>query len=337
MVGAALPAADAVAPHLVVAGGGPVAERVIANAALAWRFMTGAARLRISVADTAAEARVAALCAAYPRMSDVCDVVACELDAAAPGPVERLLALLERTPPVSTLCLTGLDDARLLAWSFGVLHATSDATFTIVVSAAREQGLDLLAMDDGDDGRRLRIVGTLERGCTADAVFGGTHELLARAIHGAYVRAQAAAGHTVTSNPSMRPWSTLPEPLRESNRRQADDLAAKIASIGARLVPQSEWDAPTFEFAASEVEQLARREHARWVDERLQAHWTYDTVKDVAAARSPHLKDWADLAPEIQEIDRHTVRQIPMFLARVGLGVRRRDGGVATPPDSTPS
>lgn len=334
VVGVALPPADDAAPHLVVVGSGAVAERSIVHAALAWRVMTDASRLRITVADTAAAARVAALGAAYPRMAAVCDVVPCEFDAAAPGPVERLLALLAQMPAASTVCLTGLDDARLLAWGLGVRHATPDATFAIVVAAAREEGLDVLAMDDADGGRRLRIVGALERGCTADAVFGGTHELLARTIHAEYVRGQAAAGHTLASNPSMQPWSALPEVLRDSNRRQADDLAAKIASVGARLVPQSEWDAPTFTFTAEEVERLAEQEHIRWVNERQQAHWSWDSEKkSVAEARSPHLMPWAKLTKDIKDIDRNTVRHIPQFLARVGLGIRRN---ASSAPSTTP-
>jgi len=336
VVGVALPPDDDAAPHLVVAGSGAVAERSIVRAALAWRVMKNAARLRITVADTAAAARVAALGAAYPRMADVCDLVAAEFDAAAPGAVERLLKLIAPPAAVSTVCLTGLDDARLLAWALGVLHATAEATFPIVVAAAREEGLDLLALDAGDGRARVRIVGALERGCAADAVFGGTHELLAQTIHAEYVRGQVAAGHTVASNPSMQPWSALPEVLRESNRRQADDLAAKLAAVGARLVPQSEWDAPAFAFTADEVERLAEREHIRWVNERQQAHWSYDPDKKaVGEARSPHLVPWAKLTDDVKDIDRNTVKHIPQFLARVGLGIRRDCTGAAA-ADSSP-
>jgi len=335
VVAAALPGPETATPHLVVAGGGVVAERTVVHAALAWRFMKAAARLRLTVADTDAAARVAAVRAAHPGVDEVCDVVAREFDAAAPGRIERLRALIEQPPAPSAICLAGQDDAALLAWALGLAHPAADDAVAIVVAAAREQGPDLLVRDDVAAGRRLTIVGMLERGCSVDAVFGGTHELLAQAIHGEYVRAQAAAGHTVVSNPSMQPWSALPERLRESNRQQADDLAAKVASVGCRLLPQSEWDAPVFEFTAEEVEQLARREHARWVQERLDQGWRYDTVKDVAGGRSPHLRDWADLDEEVREVDRVTVRGIPMFLARVGLGVRRGQrppAGVPLPP-----
>lgn len=331
VVGAALPPSEAGAPHLLVAGGGPVAERTIANAAESWRVMSGVARLRITVADTAAAARVAALDAAYPRIADGCDLVPCEFDPAGPGPVERLLDRIEQLPAVSTVCLTGLDDARLLAWALGVLHATADTAFPIVVAAAREEGLDLLAVDAGDGGRRLRIVGAAERGCTAEAVLGGTHELLARTIHAEYIRAQAAAGHSAVSNPSMQPWSMLPESLRESNRRQADDLVTKIASERCTLVPLSAWDGPDFAFTPDEIERLAEREHARWLDERKD--WSYGRTKSVADKVSPHLVPWARLDEATKQIDRNTVEKIPQFLARVGLGIRRN----TTTPSARPS
>lgn len=331
VVGAALPPADAAAPHLLVAGGGTTAERVVANAALAWRVMTGAARLRITVAETGADARVAALRAAYPRLADACDVVAAEYDPSGPGSVERLVALCQKVLPPTTLCLTGLDDAALLSHALGVRHATAAATFPIVVAAAREEGLDLLANDAAEGHRRLRIVGTLERGCTADAVFGGTHELLARAIHAEYVRQQTAAGETVASNPSMQPWSLLPERLRESNRRQADDLAAKIASEHCTLVPLSAWDAPAFEFSEEQLDRLAEREHERWLAERKD--WEPGGTKSVSGRVSPHLVPWDQLPPKARAIDRHTVQHIPQFLARVGLGIRRN----TTTPSASPS
>ncbi|MGD9905045.1 MAG: NAD-binding protein [Vicinamibacterales bacterium] len=334
VVAEVLPATDHPAPHLVVAGGGPVAERVLVHAALAWRVLGSRHRLRLTVATGDAASCVTALHAAHPRLRDGCDVIACEFDAGPAGAGPRLTHLLLGQPTVSAICLSGLDDTRLLAWALGVLQATLDDTFPIAVAATREHGLDLLAGDDAAAGGRLSIVGMLERGCSVDAVFGGTHELLARAIHGEYRRAQAAAGQTVASNPSMQPWAMLPEPLRDSNRRQADDIAAKIAAVGCRIVPQSEWDTPAFEFTAAEIEQLARHEHARWLKERRDAHWTYDTVKDVSRLRSPNLKEWADLAAEIKDIDRNTVAHIPQFLARVGLGIRRHAAGrqSADPP-----
>lgn len=331
-VAAWLPRLDDPAPHVVMVGATPVAERAVAHAALAWRHMAAPVRLRVTWLAPGAAERVEALHARWPRLPESCEVAAADTAMTAPDGLQRIVAACVELGPVSATCVCGDDDAATLALGLGLIHASPADTAPVVVCTLRERGLDLLA--GGTPDRRLTIVGSLDRGCTADVVLGGTHEVLARAIHDEYVRTQADAGHSVASNPSMQPWASLPEALRDSNRRQADDLSRKVDRVGGDIVPHSEWDTPVFEFTDAEVETLARLEHSRWMAERLNEKWTpVDGPKDIVAKTSPYLREW-DLLPEpVQDIDRTTVRRIPKFLARVGLGIRRRAlSRTATPP-----
>jgi hypothetical protein len=177
---------------------------------------------------------------------------------------------------------------------------------------------------------RIRVVGLLEQGCTPQHVLNGTHELLARAIHEAYLTTQATAGHTRASNESMAPWEALPESLRESNRRQADHIVRQLEDRQCTVAPLRDWDEPLATFTKAEIEQLARAEHERWMQERALLGWTYagsgeEKTKSVGQKRSPYLVEWDLLPAEIRRIDYEAVEAIPAHLARVGLGVYRRD------------
>lgn len=148
-------------------------------------------------------------------------------------------------------------------------------------------------------------------------------ETLARAIHGDYVRKQAEDGRTSAENPSMVSWDELPEHLRESNRRQAEDIASKLRAIGCKVVPRADGRNDSFGFDPSELERLARMEHDRWWREKKATGWSYGTEKDIHRQTSPYLVPFDELPDDIKELDRNAVRAIPDVLARAGLGIAR--------------
>src|SRR5207248_2665129 len=82
------------------------------------------------------------------------------------------------------------------------------------------------------------------RTCTPELLLGGTNEALARMIHEEYVRQQQKLGQTTETNPSMVPWDELPEGLKESNRRQADDIGRKLREVGYCHTPTLDWGVP---------------------------------------------------------------------------------------------
>ena len=145
-------------------------------------------------------------------------------------------------------------------------------------------------------------------------------EIMARAIHENYVRQQA--GRLDLQDPSMAAWAELQEDLKDSNRRQAADMAAKLARIGCTVRPASDGEAAPFAFSAEEIELLAEMEHERWMAEWLQAGWTLGE-RDTEKKTSPYLVPYDELTDEVKEWDRQAVRAIPEVLALAGLGVGR--------------
>jgi adenylate cyclase len=159
------------------------------------------------------------------------------------------------------------------------------------------------------------------------------NERLARAIHEDYVRRLRAEGATARSNPSLVAWDDLPETLQASNRGQARDIEAKLLAIGCRVESVDREAAELFEFPPEELEILARMEHDRWVGERLAGGWVFGPEKDARAKTSPYVVPWEALPEDVKEIDRDTVRSIPVLLSDAGLRVIRdtNQGGFRLP------
>jgi hypothetical protein len=82
------------------------------------------------------------------------------------------------------------------------------------------------------------------------------------------------------------------------------DIGAKLDAIGYEFAPTNDWDADPVELTGEQVEELARREHDRWQDERRQAAWRYGPVRDAHAKLSPYLVPWDELTEDVRNLDR---------------------------------
>jgi hypothetical protein len=66
---------------------------------------------------------------------------------------------------------------------------------------------------------------------------------------------------------------------------------------------------------------LAAFEHDEWMRERLQSGWVYGAEKDEVGRVSPYLVPFEDLSEDIKEIDRDTIRNIPILLDMIGMAI----------------
>lgn len=149
-------------------------------------------------------------------------------------------------------------------------------------------------------------------------------ETLARTIHENYRAAQA--GLLPADAPGMQTWERLREDLRESNRRQADQIPEKLQAAGYGLRPAAGGEPAPFVFTPEEVEILARMEHDRWLAEKTSAGWRYGVPRNDAQKLHPSLIPWEDLPESEKDKDRQPVRAIPELLAAAGLEISRVEG-----------
>lgn len=326
--------------RLLVVGLGSLGQSLVIQAARDWRDRHAGAghRLRVTAVDLEASARCESLMARYPGLEAACDLLPLDRDVTSPAFLRAPWLSAEQqdgTIDVAYVCLD--DDGLALRTGLALRQALSYDSTPIVVRVSEVQGIAQLLGDrasgTGTFGN-LRVFGLLERTCTPQLVLGGTHEILARAIHEEYLRQQRAAGESLASNPSMVPWESLSAEKQESNRRQADHIGVKLREIGYGLAPLSDWDAAaSMMFTPDQVERLARLEHERWSAEVTAEGWTFaQGPRDSARRTHPSLVSWELLPESEREKDRNTVRELPAFLARAGFQIYRANAPCVTTP-----
>lgn len=317
-------------PHLVVIGLGRLGQSLLVQAARRWvtTRQRSEERLRVTVIDKQAEGRVTAMVARFPQLSRACDLIRREVDVESPefGRADFLFDPQGRCDVTRIyVCLD--DDSVGMTAALKLHQHLRERKIPIVVRMARATGLaSLLEQGRGaqDGFESLRAFGFLDQTCDAELLLGGTYEILARATHEEYVRAQEEEGQTPETNAAMVPWDDLADTLKESNRAQAGHIGVILKAVGCGIIPWADWDAESFEFTAEEIELLAEMEHGRWMDERLRNGWTYASgTKNVEKKTSPYLVPWDELSEEVKEWDRVTVRGVPGFLARAEFQIVR--------------
>jgi hypothetical protein len=141
-------------------------------------------------------------------------------------------------------------------------------------------------------------------------------EKIAQAIHAGYLRNAGAAG--IATGAAAVPWEALEETYKETNRDAARKGAAILAEAGLSLVPGRQ-DPPALD--PDDLERLARREHERWMAERIDAGWRYGTPRDNDRKLHPSLVPYDALSEAERQKDRDGVRTLVASLSLAGLAV----------------
>jgi hypothetical protein len=173
-----------------------------------------------------------------------------------------------------------------------------------------------------DEGLEEIVTGDYAQERFAPELAPDLRETIAQAIHETYRRAWR--GKVANRDLSMARWDKLPDYLKESNRQQADHIFDKLRQVGCTAHKVTNRDIVPMTFNEDEIEVMAEMEHARWKVERLRDGWRQGKKRDVRKKTSPYLVPWTELPGDMREWDRQTVRQIPEYLAEVGLEVRRQ-------------
>jgi len=271
--------------QLVVVGLGYLGRALAVGAARAWLAANPEHRdlPRLVLVDRVARQKARLLRSRYPQLNDVCELVSLQIEIESEAFEEAVFL----DPAPSAVYITVGHDSQGLAAGLTLAQHLRGKDVPIVIRTSHGNALRGLA----GGFEQIHPFALLERTCTADNLLGGTrNEILARAIHEEYVRKQQAEGESPATNPSMVSWETLPESLRESNRRQSDHIPAKLGAIGCALARRVDWSAPLLELTPEEVELLAWMEHDRWRAERVVEGWSYSQgAKDASRRTTPWL------------------------------------------------
>ena len=313
--------------HLLVVGLGRMGESLVVHAARGWhaRHTATAERLRVTIIDREAERKTESLCLRYPQLGRVCELVAQPMDIHWPE-FQRAEFLFDADGhcDVTTVYVCLDDDSLGLSAALALRQRVREHGIPIVVRMEQDAGLATLlgGRDGGKDGNggfeNLHAFGLLDRTFTPGLLLGGAHEIIARAIHEGYVGHRQKLDEEPQVDPAMVPWEELTEEFRESCRRQADHIGLKLKAVGCGLAPLTDWDAELFEFTLEEVDRMARMEHERWMAERRREGWRLGP-RDSKAQTNPNLVPWEQLPEDVKKLNQKMMRDLPAFLARVGL------------------
>jgi hypothetical protein len=314
---------DPRALHLIIVGFGRMGQSLALQAARTGHYANGR-MLRLSVVDREATIRLKTFYGRHPQFNRVCDVEIKEGDVEEREVLDQIGRWAEDEQSLATVavCLDG--DSKAFSTALAISSLLAFTRTPIWVRLSDEAGLTFLATGRAGTGAwktEVHPFGRTSSVCTLEKLFRSERDVLARAIHESFVRERVREGRAA-DDPSMRPWDTLDETLKNSNRQQADHIAVKLRAIGCRSAPIGSAESDPVVLTDAEVELLARMEHARWNAERFLSGWMLGP-KDVARKISPYLVSWEELPDNIREYDRETVRQIPHLLSLIGYRIER--------------
>jgi hypothetical protein len=316
-------------PGMVIVGLGKMGRSLIVQLAHDWWSCNqkNKKKLQVTVIDKAAESKIELLQLKYPQLRKACDFNVLQLGENSPD-LERgnFLYNPEGRCIVDVIYICFDDDVHVMVNALTLTRITRKHNIPIIARMSKDAGLSTLIKEEGLGFENIHTFELLDMTCNLKALLGGTHEVIAKAIHEDYVNSQKQLGETAHSNPSMVSWEDLPETLKESNRHQAAHIEMKMKAIGCGIQTLNDWEAASFKFEPREIEQLAELEHRRWMEERRQNGWQYKAgKKDIKKMTSPYIVPYEQLSWEIKESDRNMIRNLPGFLARAGFQIYRRN------------
>lgn len=307
-----IPSAGEGPVQVVISGFGYLGQAVLREVAHRHQALPGRPPADV-VMRHASKGQVAKLADAFPAIRANCSITYAELP--------EFPAAGEHTVYV---CLDTDDDA--LSEGLAMAHSLVSRRGHVVVCMRESSPFaGVLAARSGlidDVMGKLSVFGVIEEACVPSNIRDDFTEQLARSIHSAYVAMEAAHGKTPATNPSMVPWESLPEGLRQANIDQAAGIGDKMEAIGAIIVPESA-GAPEFQFTGEEVERLAEQEHERWMRDKLSQGWRYGQPRDDERKIHPDLLPWAALSEADKDKDRNAVRTLPGTLHDAGFQILR--------------
>lgn len=310
-------------PQLAIAGVGPAVDRVIVNG-----LRSGAVADREPAVALYGRARdrLAMLELQEPWLFDVAKFSTEDLSSADVGDSSRAgvlhPGLREQPPTLGVVC--GVPEAEALSLA-GLLVAVLPKESEVIAAVPSVSAQEALERTNFDLSR-VTLVAAEEAVLSSSVVAESATELIARAKHDDYVRELQSRGETATTNSSLVPWGELAASLKESNRKFADSIGAKLEELGAVLTPLRRANPAPLDLPSETLETMARGEHERWVDDLKADDWRHTTgEKDAVQKLHPLLVPWKQLSEKEREKDRDGIRALPRLLATVGYEVTLPD------------
>ncbi len=321
--------------HVVVVGGGPIGYAMVVHAARFGHFAneTPARRIRITLVDAEATARVEKFKKRWDKWEEFCELIALDLDHSSPDFIARLKEYLQPVSPgdpdgpdelqTVVLCLetaesvpeyvTSENDDKNWRLGLELTNLTNQGRRQLLTYQSTRNGFAaLLSTNTTENPRRLHPFGMIEDLHSQSVLLKESEYQLARAIHERYVKHHGGDS-----------WESLSEDIQESNRHAADHALVKLRALGYHQAPLKPDQSRIESFSDPEKLLVAKMEHKRWCAERWLADWKYgpQTIKEKKIHKD--LVPWEELPEKEQRKDFEQIEALPEILFAIGRGIYR--------------
>ncbi|MGE0828223.1 MAG: NAD-binding protein [Hyphomonadaceae bacterium] len=308
-------------PHIVIFGFDEAAEAVAVRALMSlWSARFEAPRVTICTTNEAhAAARFRARypqASAYPELwrADIeflpFDWVTTKVDTSLLEEIARV-----REPAAAIVVSTGSESENILlslalkracnqgyVWPVPIfMKETSQSEF----SRQYAKGDDTPDIDDA----YLQAFGAHQIVATRPYVLDGRLDMGAAIAHRHYVMGLGERDHATMKDlqAAARGWGEVMETYRSANRAVADSALVKIWDAGWRPAERAERDAAGVtndpDIPEDMMLAMAKREHDRWMAERLLNGWRPGEKRNNELRVHPNLKGWDTLTPDEKDRD----------------------------------
>ena len=321
--------------RLILVGLGRLGQSLVVQAASQWREQRTHAeqRLRFTVIDLYAEQKIETLCVRHPHLEEISELEPLQIDVRS-ADFQRAEFLYDGGKNCDVACVYVCMDNDALGLHTGLTlyQKIRDHQIPVIVRMAEDAGLAVLLKEDDKNisaYKNLHAFPLLDQTCTPDLILRGTHEVLARDLHEAYLK--GLSGELVESKGDLEldTWEDLTEDTKERNRKQADRIAIILGEHDYRIAPLTDWRASSLIFSekegSDEVESMAAMEHELWCEAMLVEGWQPGKVRSKKFKTNPDLVLWENLPPDEIEKNKKFIRYLPKVLARAGFQIERKE------------
>nr|GGH92478.1 hypothetical protein GCM10011355_02070 [Aquisalinus luteolus] len=277
---------------------------------------TDLGRTRVTILTDRANARDQELRLVMPEIDRLADIAFVEHE----GSVSpSLMQSVESEVPVTAVFLFAQSDTVVLERTLALHTAMTRTGCWRAPLFPRMDSYDgIRSLTAPLDGSRrfhdaIRPWGLQSASCSV-SVFEGNAEFYAQSIHTGYVTSrheQFSPDNSASRQESLNAWNRLSETKRQSNRRGADHIPAKLASAGCHIPPHTDMSVPDgFTLIhRDEMEAMADLEHQSWMAGRWVDGWRAGRPRDDARRIHPDLlNDYDGLTEELKQYDRNQVQ-----------------------------
>jgi len=299
------------------------AEHILLEAIRVCHF-ANETRVRFTVFDGAAEEKGKRFLSTDPNPASLCDIEFIELPLLEFQSLDSVSSELFQSITEHVICLpTDQENLELALMLRSFLLGRSGCNAPIIVNMEQSSGLaQLLESNYGGpeipDG--LYPFGMLDQILQCENILADGLDVLARAVHESYLEQHQALEADKRLYSSLHGWLALSEPVRSSNRQQADHLATKLRAIGCTF---SDTIDPGFTFTDDEALLLAKMEHNRWCSEKIAAGWQLGSERIESAKLNPIIKKWEELDLSDKQWQIDEAKGLPALVAKTGKGFVR--------------